>query len=138
MDVRFLWRAGRWFAFLYCLPRFMRRVHSSKTICALVKNSPQDCFCPRSERLRAPLSAHSPSSLFRRAFLIKQTGYPTGYPVCFGAPEETRTPDLLIRSQTLYPAELPAHVRSLERKIYNTILFKKKQVFFEKLIHLSD
>ena len=24
-----------------------------------------------------------------------------------GAPEETRTPDLLIRSQTLYPAELP-------------------------------
>ena len=29
----------------------------------------------------------------------------------FGAPEETRTPDLLIRSQTLYPAELPAHTR---------------------------
>ena len=28
-----------------------------------------------------------------------------------GAPEETRTPDLLIRSQTLYPAELPAHMR---------------------------
>ena len=27
-----------------------------------------------------------------------------------GAPEETRTPDLLIRSQTLYPAELPAHI----------------------------
>ena len=28
-----------------------------------------------------------------------------------GALEETRTPDLLIRSQTLYPAELPAHMR---------------------------
>ena len=28
----------------------------------------------------------------------------------FGAPEGTRTPDLLIRSQTLYPAELPAHI----------------------------
>ena len=27
-----------------------------------------------------------------------------------GAPEGTRTPDLLIRSQTLYPAELPAHL----------------------------
>ena len=27
-----------------------------------------------------------------------------------GAPEGTRTPDLLIRSQTLYPAELPAHI----------------------------
>ena len=28
----------------------------------------------------------------------------------FGAPEGTRTPDLLIRSQTLYPAELKAQV----------------------------
>ena len=27
----------------------------------------------------------------------------------FGALEGIRTPDLLIRSQTLYPAELPAH-----------------------------
>ena len=27
-----------------------------------------------------------------------------------GAPEGTRTPGLLIRSQTLYPAELPAHL----------------------------
>ena len=26
-----------------------------------------------------------------------------------GTPEGTRTPDLLIRSQSLYPAELPAH-----------------------------
>ena len=37
--------------------------------------------------------------------------------VFLGAPEETRTPDLLIRSQTLYPAELPAHMRpSISRK----------------------
>ena len=28
----------------------------------------------------------------------------------FGALEGTRTPGLLIRSQTLYPAELPAHL----------------------------
>ena len=28
----------------------------------------------------------------------------------FGTPEGTRTPDLLVRSQTLYPTELPAHV----------------------------
>ena len=27
----------------------------------------------------------------------------------FGAPEGTRTPDLLVRSQSLYPAELQAH-----------------------------
>jgi hypothetical protein len=34
--------------------------------------------------------------------------------LCFieesGAPGESRTPDLLVRSQTLYPAELRAHV----------------------------
>ena len=30
-------------------------------------------------------------------------------PYSFGAPEGTRTPDLLVRSQTLYPAELLAH-----------------------------
>ena len=28
----------------------------------------------------------------------------------FGAPEGIRTPDLLVRSQTLYPAELQAHI----------------------------
>ena len=27
----------------------------------------------------------------------------------FGTLEGTRTPDLLVRSQSLYPAELPAH-----------------------------
>ena len=27
----------------------------------------------------------------------------------FGAPGEIRTPDLLVRSQTLYPTELRAH-----------------------------
>jgi hypothetical protein len=30
--------------------------------------------------------------------------------VC-GAPEEIRTPDPLVRSQVLYPAELPAHLK---------------------------
>ena len=29
-----------------------------------------------------------------------------------GAPGESRTPDLLVRSQTLYPAELRAHPRT--------------------------
>ena len=35
--------------------------------------------------------------------LSKLVGFP-------GAPEETRTPNLLIRSQMLYPIELRAHV----------------------------
>ena len=33
----------------------------------------------------------------------------------FGTPEGTRTPDLLIRSQSLYPTELPAHVRCTQQ-----------------------
>ena len=38
----------------------------------------------------------------------KKQGHPDGCP-CFGAMEGTRTPDLLVRSQSLYPAELPTH-----------------------------
>ena len=44
-----------------------------------------------------------------------------------GALEGTRTPDLLIRSQTLYPAELPAR-----NVYYNTIHSPKCQAFFQK------
>ena len=50
-----------------------------------------------------------------------------------GTPEGTRTPDLLIRSQSLYPTELPAHLcRSLER--FDIISWASKNVkhFFEK------
>ena len=41
---------------------------------------------------------------------------PSALPSCatsryiYGAPEGIRTPDLLVRSQTLYPAELRAHI----------------------------
>ena len=38
----------------------------------------------------------------------QKSGYPKGIR-SFGTPEGTRTPDLLIRSQSLYPTELPAH-----------------------------
>ncbi len=47
----------------------------------------------------------------------------------FGVPQRIRTPGLLIRSQTLYPAELAAHIRELY--YYNTF-FQKNQVFFQK------
>ena len=45
---------------------------------------------------------------------------PSGRGILVGAPEEIRTPGLLIRSQTLYPAELRAHTRyciALRRKL---------------------
>lgn len=52
-----------------------------------------------------------------------------------GAPEETRTPDLLIRSQTLYPAELPAHILlcvPLENVFYYSVIRGESQPFFSK------
>ena len=54
----------------------------------------------------------------------------------FGAPEGTRTPDLLIRSQTLYPAELPAHILlafSPENVFYYSAHRPESQAFFKKL-----
>ena len=52
----------------------------------------------------------------------------------FGAPEETRTPDLLIRSQTLYPAELPAQMRSFEpQDIYYHTLTENASLFLRKV-----
>ena len=54
---------------------------------------------------------------------------------CLGAPEGTRTPDLLIRSQTLYPAELPAHILlcvPLENVFYYSVIRGESQPFFSK------
>src|SRR5699024_6633618 len=53
----------------------------------------------------------------------------------FGAMEGTRTPGLLIRSQSLYPAELPTHtfrLCSVRNEIYSTICGAVCQLFFEK------
>ena len=54
---------------------------------------------------------------------------------CCGAPEGTRTPDLLIRSQTLYPAELPAHILlafSPENVFYYSAGGGESQAVFQK------
>ena len=37
-----------------------------------------------------------------------------------GTPEGTRTPDLLLRRQLLYPAELQAHINQEDRLIFKT------------------
>ena len=49
-----------------------------------------------------------------------------------GTPEGTRTPDLLVRSQSLYPTELPAHT-TLKALQYNSTVVLKMQVFFSKI-----
>ena len=48
------------------------------------------------------------NALSSHAWSIKNGVSQMGYTV-FGTPEGTRTPDLLIRSQSLYPTELLAH-----------------------------
>ena len=45
-------------------------------------------------------------------YLIQKTGCSLWNNPFFGTPEGTRTPDLLIRSQSLYPTELLAHTHS--------------------------
>ena len=45
----------------------------------------------------------------------------------YGAPGESRTPNLLIRSQTLYPIELRAHNKQKLYKEVNQKKLKKKK-----------
>ena len=55
--------------------------------------------------------------------------------VLLGALEEIRTPDLLIRSQTLYPTELPAQVQDIyyhRHRGLSTVFAKKFKIFFAK------
>ena len=60
---------------------------------------------------------------------IKKERTPEG--VRSGTPEGTRTPDLLIRSQSLYPTELPAHFLPLSRALrYNIMGIEKCQALF--------
>ena len=63
------------------------------------KNSPPDCF----------YGSCAAAALSSPAWSIKNSVSQMGYAI-FGTPEGTRTPDLLIRSQSLYPTELLAHV----------------------------
>ena len=60
---------------------------------------------------------------------------------CFGTPEGTRTPDLLVRSQSLYPTELPAHSAQAPKYISTSkskmqVLFFKNRNIFSTLPHL--
>ena len=64
------------------------------------KNSPPDCFLNG--------STLSGSSLCKYLFSMKKADN-FRYLLSYGALQGTRTPDLLVRSQTLYPAELAAH-----------------------------
>ena len=45
-----------------------------------------------------------------------------------GAPGEIRTPDLLVRSQTLYPAELRAHFLKIANGVLEANTLSNKDV----------
>ena len=74
-------------------------------------------------RLKAPLGL---SLLRNRGILLsEETKNPNPSPIekkfgfsWFGAMEGTRTPGLLIRSQSLYPAELPTHTFRSEHDVF--------------------
>lgn len=106
--------------------------------CTMVKMpaplASQSAFCQRRPPMNSPTVPETRAARLRKLFLA--TLYPVGGRFCtadfpdtkrkrsltfvsdLGAPEETRTPDLLIRSQTLYPAELPALVHRVCRGTY--------------------
>ena len=51
----------------------------------------------------------------------------------FGTPKGTRTPDLLVRSQSLYPTELSAHTHFSQVPTYSSIPKTKMQALFSKI-----
>ena len=69
----------------------------------------------RRRRHRRPAKSRLFESLARQ--IKKQDTCKSICPV-FGTPEGIRTPDLLVRSQTLYPAELLAH-SAISRRLPN-------------------
>ena len=51
-----------------------------------------------------------------------------------GTPKGTRTPDLLVRSQSLYPTELSAHNAFSQALQYDSTFLSKMQVLFTQII----
>ena len=56
---------------------------------------------------------------------------------CYGTPEGIRTPDLLVRSQTLYPAELIAQNIYFFKTLEYYITIKIKNQVFISIFFLS-
>ena len=70
-------------------------------------------------------------SIFESFYRTKKKSRHPVWDICFsGTLEGTRTPDLLIRSQSLYPTELPAHTALSQAPAYNSTQKKKMQVLF--------
>ena len=90
-----------------------------------------------------PNAEKSAKVIVARSYIQQKTPYNRlsyktvriAWDLSLGAPEGTRTPDLLIRSQTLYPAELPAHILlafSPENVFYYSAGGGESQAVFQK------
>ena len=104
----------------------LRRLASSAT--AASRQYP-----PHTSRLKTAHRAVFFTSLtlsgFESPLSIKIKATPTVL-LLLGALQGIRTPDLLVRSQTLYPTELAAHFLRLPN--YHTTTFRKNQPLFLK------
>ena len=117
---------------------------SSKMGCFLVRRKGLGCVSAKAETevfpsVRTGERSMPPafcvlddSSPFLRVAIPKKEA-PTGGASFFGTPEGTRTPDLLVRSQSLYPTELPAHTTLSKRSSIVTQDGEKCKLFFKKI-----
>ena len=109
------------------LPMMIRKTQNSKKLLRcfwyagrdfppLPRLSPRCARCPRQRKQPTGLFS---SECFAFSCLVRIPSYDDkkntkAVKNCFGVfgtPEGIRTPDLLVRSQTLYPTELPAHIK---------------------------
>ena len=51
---------------------------------------------------------------------------------CRGAPKETRTPNLLVRSQTLYPIALWVRIKPCKRLTFTTDIISQRELFVKR------
>ena len=93
------------------------------TISSQAKNcSPALNFCTS---LRTGAALSSPS-------VYKKFQTPEWVSGIFGTPKGTRTPDLLVRSQSLYPTELSAHTHFSQVPTYSSTPKTKMQALFSR------
>ena len=98
---------------LYSKQQKKKSNHENVISLLLARRKGLDGLCPsllRNTRLCSPSARGFESLVFK---VTKKEEQPRKRDFSsFGAPEGTRTPDLLVRSQTLYPTELPALIWS--------------------------
>ena len=104
---------------------------------ASLPDTPEGLVILRFRRFhRRPLPHRGKGFYFRVPPAYKKNGEHQKMFSIFGTPEGTRTPDLLIRSQSLYPTELPAHTTHSLALRYNNMTALQCQGIFANYFKL--